>query len=74
MNKKAIIIVLIIIIAIGGYFLFFTKNNNYFDKAISLFYCAKEGERIGASGMPNSCCPGLKPVGGWPSGYSGDCA
>lgn len=36
--------------------------------------CAKEGETIGAQGMPESCCSGLKPVGGWPGGYEGDCS
>lgn len=36
--------------------------------------CATEGETIGAQGMPLICCPGLKPVGGWPGGYQGDCS
>jgi hypothetical protein len=36
--------------------------------------CAKEGEKIGAVGMPSSCCAGLKEVGGWSGGYNGDCS
>ncbi|MFA6072396.1 MAG: hypothetical protein WC810_27860 [Janthinobacterium sp.] len=35
--------------------------------------CAKVGETIGAYGMPTSCCLGLKRIGGWPGGYTGDC-
>ncbi len=35
--------------------------------------CAAEGEPIGAEGMPNSCCQGLTPMGGWPGGYEGNC-
>ena len=72
MNKKRfiIIVLIIIIIAIGGYFFFFTGNNASFDKVS----CAKEGQTIDAAGMPNSCCFGLKPLGGAPDGYDGDCS
>ena len=35
--------------------------------------CAKEGETIGASSMPGSCCSGLTPLGRLPDGYDGDC-
>lgn len=38
------------------------------------FDCANIGEKIGAAGMPQSCCKGLKPMGGWPGGYTGDCS
>jgi hypothetical protein len=36
--------------------------------------CAKIGETIGAAGMPEICCSGLKPVSGWGGGYEGDCS
>ena len=51
-----------------------SQNNGSFNNVQSFLSCAKEEETIGAPGMPNSCCSGLKPVGGWPGGYSGDCA
>jgi hypothetical protein len=68
-NKKIIFLsLLVIILAIAG-FAFFRGGGN-----VKLFSkCAKEGEAIGASGMPSLCCAGLKAVGGWPGGYKGDC-
>jgi len=77
-NKKIILVaILIILIAIAFFIIEKTPpkyNNDSFDKVRSFLSCAKEGETIGASGMPNSCCSGLKLVGGWPGGYNGDCA
>ncbi|OYT41654.1 hypothetical protein B6U80_00850 [Candidatus Pacearchaeota archaeon ex4484_26] len=35
--------------------------------------CAKQGETIGAQGMPQVCCQGLRAMSGWPGGYQGDC-
>ena len=66
-NKKIIIFIIVVILAltIGVVYIF---NN-----VQSSLQCAKEGETIGASGMPSSCCSSLKAVGGWPGGYSGDC-
>ena len=79
MNKKNIIFSitsLFLILLIG--FLFISKNksaknNDFLNNVPSSLQCAKEGETIGASGMPISCCSGLKGVGGWPGGYDGDC-
>ena len=36
--------------------------------------CAKEGEIIGAEGMPEVCCFDLEPVSGWPGDFQGDCS
>lgn len=36
--------------------------------------CALEGETIGADGMPERCCSGFKPMGGWPGGFEGNCS
>ena len=36
--------------------------------------CAEVGEAIGAANMPEECCTGLKPVGGFKGGYEGDCS
>lgn len=36
--------------------------------------CGKEGKAAGSQGLPDICCSGLKSVGGWPGGYSGDCS
>ena len=79
-NKKIIIFSLSIVILLVAIVVFSVsknnpaKNNNFFDNTKSSLFCAKEGETIGASGMPNSCCSGLKPLGGLPNGYDGDCA
>lgn len=70
MKKKILIITivsLIIILAIGGVYLFSKENYRP-------LLCVKEGETIGAAEMPEICCAGLKPVGGWPGGYQGDCS
>lgn len=64
MNKKIIIIVsVVVILLLAGIFLVSrdrSQNNDFFDKSQ---FCAKEGEAIGAQGMPSSCCSGLKPLG-----------
>jgi len=36
--------------------------------------CAQEGQTLGAQGMPDSCCSGLKRLWGHPGWYSGDCS
>ena len=70
-NRKIIYWILIILavalIAIVAWFTIIPRK-------IPEIKCAKEGERIGAQGMPEVCCSGLKPVGGWPGGYQGDCS
>lgn len=79
-NKKlilGIITFILIIVVIAIYYSYIQKpvstvteiNDNIIDEV-----CAKEGETIGAQGMPKVCCSGLKPVGGWPGGYQGDCS
>ncbi|MCK9379190.1 MAG: hypothetical protein M0P97_03560 [Candidatus Moranbacteria bacterium] len=78
-NKKNIALYLAIIVLLITTATFFvnknksTKNNDSIDDTESSLFCAKEGETIGASDMPNSCCSGLKPLGGLPNGYDGDC-
>lgn len=74
--KKTIIIIttiigLIIILAIGGIYLFTKEKPTPITESLP---CAKEGEVIRAQGMPEICCSGLKPIGGWPGGYQGDCS
>lgn len=79
MNKKTIIFSLLIVILLvtGAFFLVnknkSTKDNDFLNNVQSFLQCAKEGETVGATGMPSSCCSGLKAVGGWPGGYDGDC-
>lgn len=35
--------------------------------------CANLGETINAQSMPDICCSGLKPMGGFKGGYQGNC-
>ncbi len=66
-NKKIIqgILVVVVLIVIVTLFMIIPKTQEV--------KCAKEGETIGAQGMPEVCCSDLKPAGGWPGGYEGDC-
>lgn len=76
MNKKiGILIIFVILLAILVMLLFVSQTNKIPVNVASnkIFSCAKEGEAIGAEDMPESCCAGLKAVGGWPGGYQGDC-
>lgn len=78
-NKKIIVAILLSVFLFLAVVLLANKNskeqnNDFLNNIKSFLSCAKEGETTGASGMPNSCCSGLKQVGGWPGGYSGDCA
>jgi len=68
-NKKLIygILVVVVLVLIATLFMIAPKKTQEIK-------CAKEGETIGAQGMPEICCSGLKPVGGWPGGYEGDCS
>lgn len=36
--------------------------------------CAQDGETIGGDSIPEICCAGLKPMEGWPGGYTGSCS
>jgi hypothetical protein len=80
-NNKIIILAIIFIVLtliIGVVFIFLTKkstikNDDFINNMQSSLSCAEEGETIGASGMPKSCCSNLKPLGGMPNGYDGDC-
>jgi hypothetical protein len=78
-NKKMILISLtgIFLLAMVALFIFIdhqqNEYNNIFDNVRAGMSCAKEGETIGAAGIPSSCCSGLKAISGWPGGYSGDC-
>jgi len=70
MNKKILIILIIVgVLVVAGGVCWWQKNN--INKPI---YCAKDGETIGAEGMPSVCCTGLKAMGGWPGGYNEDCS
>lgn len=65
MNKKKIIIVsiLIILILIGTccFLIYFSQIRHfYYDN----FTCGQEGQIVGASGMPITCCRGLKSISG----------
>ena len=79
-NKKLILGITTIIILTLVLIIIFTLNKSATPNPLntgterSYKNCAKEGETIGAQGMPETCCPGLKPVGGWPGGYQGDCS
>lgn len=75
MNKKIIIIVsVVVILLLAGIFLVSrnrSQNNDFFDKSQ---FCAKEGEAIGAQGMPSLCCSGLKPLGEWEVDSDDNCS
>lgn len=73
-SKKIIIliIILILILIIGIVFIFLTKkstikNNNFINNIESSLPCAKEGERVRASGagFPKNCCSNLKAMYGY---------
>jgi hypothetical protein len=78
-NKKIITLSLVTIILLVTIVAFLAiknkpeRNNTLLNNTQSSLQCAKEGETIGASGMPSSCCSDLKAVGGWSGGYNGDC-
>jgi len=74
-KKNIIVVILLLTFLFLGAFLFLNKKqgNDFFDNIESSLSCGKEGEAIGASNMPNSCCSGLKSLGGWPGGYNDDC-
>jgi len=73
-NKKIIIFIIVVLLAaaIGVIFIFSTnkstkQNNNFFDNVQSSLSCAKEGERVRASGagFPEKCCSNLKAMYGY---------
>ena len=76
-NWKFLLIVFILAFIAGGgilaYQYWWLPNEQiYFSSFIKT--CAEEGQTIGAESMPSVCCKGLKAVGGWPGGYTGDCS
>jgi hypothetical protein len=80
-NVKIIILSLLVAILLTAVTVFFVNknkppknNDDLIDSAKTSSQCAKEGETIGIQGMPEFCCSGLKPIGGWVGGYNGDCA
>ena len=60
MIKKIFLFVLIFLFAIYAA-IFFPKIKNFF---IAKFSCGKVGEIIGAAGLPEKCCDGLKNISG----------
>jgi len=75
MNKKikieiAVGIIIILSLAIGV--VFWLANQRSFGP--TGMTCAKEGENMGAQGMPIKCCVNLKQIGGWSGGFQGDCS
>ena len=80
MNKKIIIfsLVVIILLAVVGIFFIGKKkrayDNVFSDNTKTSLFCAKEGEVIGATGMPRACCSGFKALDGLPNGYDGVCS
>jgi len=72
MKKILIVILIVTVVLLIAYYLI-SQKDILFNSISPAASCAKEGDPIGASSMPKSCCTGLKPAGGWPGGYSGDC-
>lgn len=79
-NKKIIIPIIFFIFIFSIVIIFFIiknkpkQNNDFLENVNSSLFCAKEGKTIGASGLPSSCCSGLKPLSVMPDGYDGDCS
>lgn len=80
-NKKIFSLLLLVVFLIAVISIFLAENagekevpDNFSNNAKTISFCGKEGEKIGAAGMPSKCCAGLTPLSGWPNGYKDDCS